>query len=75
MLKDNSKMADKDYRDSVFVSVLGNPEGELILDWLDEVYRISTPDLSNPNDVYFRLGKQSVIAHIRNILKNAKGGK
>lgn len=73
MLKDNSKMAEQEYRDTVFLSVFGNPEGELVLDYLDELYRIRTPDMENPHDVYYRLGKQSVIAHIRNILTNSKG--
>lgn len=74
MLKDNSKMADDDYRDTVFQSVFGNPEGEMVLDYLDELYRIKSPDMTNPNDVYYRLGKQSVIVHIRNILANIKKG-
>lgn len=65
-------MDNDDYRDTVFVNVFGNPEGEMVLDWLDELYRIGQPDMTNPNDVYYRLGKQSVIAHIRSILTNAK---
>ena len=73
MLKDNSKMENSEYRETVFQNVFGNPEGEMVLDYLDELYRIRCPDMQNPHDVYFRLGKQSVIAHIRNILTNAKG--
>lgn len=68
-------MADSDYRETVFVNVFGNPEGELVLEYLDDLYRIRCPDMLNPNDVYYKLGKQSVIAHIRNILENAKGAK
>ena len=66
-------MQDNEYRDTVFQNVFGNPEGELVLDYLESMYQIRCPDMLNPNDVYFRLGKQSVIAHIRNILTNAKG--
>lgn len=68
-------MTEQEYRDTVFQSVFGNPEGELVLDYLDDFYRIRTPDMENPNDVYYRLGKQSVIAHIRNILTNIKRSK
>ena len=73
MLKDNSRMDDNEYRETVFQTVFGNPEGELVLEYLDNLYRIRTPNMDNPNDVYYRLGKQSVIAHIRNILTSAKG--
>lgn len=66
-------MADTEYRETVFTNVFGNPEGELVLDYLDDLYRIRCPDMQNPNDVYYKLGKQSVIAHIRNILNSAKG--
>jgi hypothetical protein len=75
MLNDYSKMGDKDYRASVFLSVFGNPEGELVLDWLEKNYRILSPDFTNPNDVYYRLGRQSVVTHIRNIIDQAKGKK
>lgn len=75
MLSDNSKMDDKDYRQSVFLSVFNNPEGELVLNWLEKHYRILTPDITNPNDVYYRLGKQSVVTHIRTITDQAKGKK
>lgn len=66
-------MDDNEYRETVFQTVFGNPEGELVLEYLDNLYRIRTPNMDNPNDVYYRLGKQSVIAHIRNILTSAKG--
>lgn len=68
MLKDSYKMQDTEYRETVFKKVFGNPEGELVLEYLDDIYRIRCPDITNPNDVYYRLGKQSVIAHIRNII-------
>lgn len=68
-------MMEEEYRDTVFQSVFGNPEGELVLWYLDEIYRIRVPDIQNPNDVYYRLGKQSVVAHIRNILENIKRSK
>ena len=75
MLNDYSKMGDKDYRATVFLNVFGNPEGELVLDWLEKSYKILAPDLTNPNDVYYRLGRQSVITHIRTIIDQAKGKK
>lgn len=65
-------MTDDRYRDTVFVNVFNNPEGELVLDYLEKFYTIKVPDLTNPNDVYYRLGRQSSIAHIRNIINNAK---
>lgn len=68
-------MEEQEYRDTVFLSVFNNPEGELVLDWLDKTYRITNPDMANPNDVYFRLGRQSVINHIRTITQNAKRSK
>lgn len=72
MLKDSYKMDNDQYRDSVFVSVFNNPNGELVLDYLERFFTIRIPDLTNPNDVYYRLGRQSAIAHIRNIINNAK---
>lgn len=75
MLKDSSKMADQEYRDTVFQTVFGNPEGELVLEYLDDLFRVRTPDMNNPNDVYYKLGRQSAIAHIRTILTNSKGEK
>lgn len=75
MQSDNSKMDNKEYRDTVFLTVFNTESGKLVLDWLDKVYRINTPDMTNPNDVYYRLGKQSVVNHIRTITENAKGGK
>ena len=72
MLEDMDKMTDASFREGVFASVFNNKEGELVLSWLDLCYKITQPDLSNPNDVYFRLGRQSVVNHIRNILKQAK---
>ena len=75
MLNDYSKMDDREYRQSVFFRVFSNPEGELVLEWLEKNYRILAPDLTNPNDVYYRLGRQSVITHIRTILDQTKGKK
>lgn len=72
MQKDLNKMAEQEYRDTVFIHVFNSAEGEMVLDWLDRCYKIVNPDTQNPNDVYYRLGKQSVITHIRNIIKNAK---
>lgn len=68
-------MAEQEYRDNTFIHVFGTKEGELVLDWLEKCYKIVNPDLLNPNDVYYRLGKQSVINHIRNIIKNVKENK
>jgi hypothetical protein len=68
MPKDSYKMQDSEFRETVFKTVFGNPEGEMVLDYLDDLYRIRCPDMMNPNDVYYRLGRQSVIAHIRNII-------
>lgn len=71
----DDRMNDADFRNSVFSSVFNNEQGKMVLDWLDRVYKIVNPDTLNPNDVYFRLGKQSAITHIRNILKQAKESK
>lgn len=71
----DDRMNDADFRNSVFASVFNNEQGKMVLDWLDKVYKIVNPDTLNPNDVYFRLGKQSAITHIRNILKQAKESK
>lgn len=72
MLNDSYKMNDQEYRETVFLNVFNNEEGMLVLDWLDKCYKINNPDIQNPNDVYFRLGKQSAITHIRNIIRNGK---
>ena len=69
------RMSDADYRNSVFASVFNNEQGKLVLDWLDKIYKITNPDTANPNDVYYRLGKQGAITHIRNILSQAKEAK
>lgn len=68
-------MNDSEFRNSVFASVFNNEQGQMVLDWLDKVYKIVNPDTLNPNDVYFRLGKQSAITHIRNIVSQAKEAK
>jgi hypothetical protein len=66
-----------DYRYQVFAKVFGNPDGQMVLAYLEQVYRIGTPDFECPNNVYYRLGRQSVIGHIRNILNynSENGGK
>jgi len=56
-------------RDSVFKSVFNTDSGKLVLDYLTELYEIKSPDTLNPNSVYFDLGKQAVIRHIKTIIK------
>lgn len=67
------KMQQADYRDAVFARVFNTDEGKLVLDYLEDTFKIGVPDYTNPNVVYYQLGKQNVITHIRNILKY--GGK
>lgn len=65
----NIDMNNPETRTTIFKNVFNTDNGRAILDWLDVVYKINTPDINNPNDVYYRLGKQSVINMIRNIIK------
>lgn len=66
----DDRMRDFDFRKSVFVSVFKNEQGKMVLDWLDKIFKITNPDTHNPNDVYYRLGKQSAITHIKNIINS-----
>ena len=68
-MQELEKMQQADYRDAVFARVFSTDEGKLVLAYLDEIFRIGNPDFTNPSVVYYQLGKQSVITHIKNILK------
>ena len=58
-----------EFRDDIFAKVFNTAEGKLVLAYLDEVYRIHTPDYNSPNLMYWALGRQNVVEHINNILK------
>lgn len=62
------KMQQPEYRETVFAHVFNTDEGKLVLEYLDATYRVNNPDFNCPNNVYWQLGRQSVITHIRNIL-------
>ena len=56
----NLKWKDKTYRDNLIISVLGTDKGLELLEMLK--YRLDKrPNLQNPNEVYFELGKRAVI--------------
>lgn len=59
----------QDFRDEVFAKVFNTTEGKLVLAYLEQVYRIHTPDYNCPNLMYWALGRQSVVEHIENVLK------
>lgn len=60
------------HREDLFIAVFNNDKGKELLNDLDDTFKIRTPDTENPNDVYFRLGRQAAVNYIRNILEGAK---
>lgn len=68
-MQELERMQQPEYRDTVFAQVFNTKEGKLVLDYLDAIYRVNNPDFNCPNNVYWQLGRQSAITHIRNILK------
>lgn len=71
-MQELEKMQSPDYRYQVFASVFNTEAGQLVLRYLDAMYRIQTPNYEQPNEVYWRLGRQSVINHINTILTQGK---
>jgi hypothetical protein len=51
-------------RQKLFKSVLGSKQGQVLLAYLEYVYKGKT-DLESPNNTYYRLGKRDVIAEIK----------
>lgn len=68
-MQELEKMQQPEYRETVFAHVFNTDEGKMVLEYLDSLYRVNNPDFNSPNTVYWQLGRQSVITHIRNILK------
>ncbi len=62
-------MKDGNIRKQVFQSVFRSDSGKLVLEYLTELYEIKSVDTTNPNEIYFQLGKQAAIRAIKNIIK------
>ena len=63
------KWKDKEYRENLIISVLGSEKGQELLEMLKWRYDNKTPDMTNPNKVYFELGKKAVINDLQFIIE------
>ncbi len=61
--------------EKLFLAVFDNPQGQKVLEWLDEHARSGFPDYNNVNRTYSQIGKQKLIEKIREITNKPKGVK
>lgn len=64
----SNDMSNSAIRESVFKGLFNTDSGKMVLNYLTELYEIKTPNTSNPNQVYFELGRQAVIRQIKMII-------
>ena len=71
----NLKWKDNDYRNGLIKKVLGNESGVELIEMLKWWYEhsLNSPDMQNPNQVYFDLGKRKVLDDLQHeLLKESK---
>ena len=64
----SNDMSNSSIRESVFKGVFNTDAGKLVLNYLTELYEIKNPDTSNPNQMFFELGRQAAIRQIKLII-------
>lgn len=68
-------MQDKECRDSTFIKVFNNEDGQAVLAYLKDLFEIKCPDTLNPNEMYVKLGEQKAVRFIENLLKGIIDGR
>ena len=57
-----------------FVTVFNSPEGQKVLDYLDKYSHTNFPNYDNVYATYSKIGEQTLVSHIKDILNTAKRG-
>ena len=57
-----------------FVKVFNSPEGQIVLDHLDKYSHTNFPNYDNAYATYSKIGEQTLVDYIKNILNTAKRG-
>lgn len=63
---------DKEYRDSLIRALFSTDDGKQVLAWMQKYYSHNYVDTTNPNAVYFALGKEAVVKDLLHIMNNNK---
>lgn len=58
----------------LFLTVFDNDAGKKLLDHLDKYSHKNFPNYDNVNATYSKIGEQTLVAHIKDMLFRAKGG-
>lgn len=55
-----------------FLTAFDNPNGELVLKYLERYSHLNFPNYNNINATYSKIGEQTIVEHIRMIIKKGK---